>query len=382
MSSYNEQPAQPAHLPFPDTSRVPSTQIQLQQPIQLTSFSYNAAHELEFSDSALRYYVDPPPGARLDFGFHRWTKRPDEKPRIDALLKAYSRVRKESALTDIGLVSWRGVMTKLLTAPYERDALDINIMNVGGTMYFEEHLTDDQLRNKNEITRRHRMMMYYGYAFESYCTSATPTRTETGPARGGDPPGWGGDVDTNVQWCSVVKGKLGDIRMVIGGEVDCVRGKYTGQPDTFVELKTSQEILDQQGAAKFERKLLKFYFQSFLLGVPDIVVGFRTPAGVLNGLQHYQTMQIPRMVRGRGGTWNAIVCMGWGYELLSFIRKKIAADTRNGAGEDAVWRARVVPGTGAQLMKLDRAGVEEVSAGEDRIGFLPRWYWQESLGNL
>jgi RAT1-interacting protein len=145
------------------------------------------------------------------------------------------------------------------------------------------------------------------------------------------------------------------------------------------------------------RKLLKFYFQSFLLGVPvsfvregsipmrlttrqDIVVGFRTPAGVLNGLQHYKTMQIPRMVRGRGGTWNAIVCMGWGYELLSFIRKKIAADTRNGAGEDAVWRARVVPGTGAQLMKLDRAGVEEVSAGEDRIGFLPRWYWQESLG--
>ena len=119
------------------------------------------------------------------------------------------------------------------------------------------------------MTQRHRMMMYYGYAFESYCTSATPTRTETGPVRGGDPPGWGGDVDTNVQWCSVVKGKLGDIRMVIGGEVDCVRGgyyrqcksrgrltragKYTGQPDTFVELKTSQEILDQQGATKFER---------------------------------------------------------------------------------------------------------------------------------
>src|SRR6266576_5311406 len=102
MSSYNEQPAQPAHLPFPDTSRVPSTQIQLQQPVQLTSFSYNAAHELEFSDSALRYYVDPPPGARLDFGFHQWTKRPDERQRIDALLKAYSRVRKESAaLTDI-----------------------------------------------------------------------------------------------------------------------------------------------------------------------------------------------------------------------------------------------------------------------------------------
>lgn len=112
----------------------------------------------------------------------------------------------------------------------------------------------------------------------------------------------------------------------------------------------------------------------------DIVVGFRTHAGIVNGLQHYQTMQIPRMVRERGGTWNAMVCMGWGYELLSFIGRKIAADTRDGAGEDAVWRARLVPGTGAQLMKLDRAGVDEVSAGEDRIGFLPRWYWEESFG--
>jgi RAT1-interacting protein len=86
------------------------------------------------------------------------------------------------------------------------------------------------------------MMMYYGYAFESYCTSATPTRTETGPARGGDPPGWSGDVDTNVQWCSVVKGKLGDIRMVIGGEVDCVRGgHYTLQCSRLSDLNSFEQ---------------------------------------------------------------------------------------------------------------------------------------------
>lgn len=36
--------------------------------------------------------------------------------------------------------------------------------------------------------------------------------------------GWGGDVNTNVQWCSVVKTKLDNIRVLCGGEVDCVRG--------------------------------------------------------------------------------------------------------------------------------------------------------------
>jgi len=67
---------------------------------------------------------------------------------------------------------------------------------------------------RDDMTPHHRMQTYYGYAFESWCTASSPTA----------PSGWGGDVDTNVQWCSVVKTKLGGTRIVIGGEVDCVTG--------------------------------------------------------------------------------------------------------------------------------------------------------------
>jgi RAT1-interacting protein len=66
---------------------------------------------------------------------------------------------------------------------------------------------------------RQRLQTYYGYAFESWCTSPEPPTPESKGR-------WGGDVDTNVQWCSVVKTKLGDTRLVIGGEVDCVRGQF------------------------------------------------------------------------------------------------------------------------------------------------------------
>jgi len=66
------------------------------------------------------------------------------------------------------------------------------------------------------MTPHHRLQTYYGYAFESWCTAP----------EAGAPPGWGGDIDTNVQWCSVVKTKLGNTRLVIGGEVDCVRGQF------------------------------------------------------------------------------------------------------------------------------------------------------------
>ena len=92
-----------------------------QQPSQLLSFSYTPARELEFNDHALRYYVHPPPSADLRYGYERWIKRPEERGRLDGLLKAVSRFRSKveagggsgkTWLRDMSVVSWRGVMTK------------------------------------------------------------------------------------------------------------------------------------------------------------------------------------------------------------------------------------------------------------------------------
>ena len=95
----------------PVTNPPQSTPIPFQQPLPLLTFSYTPARELEFTDSALRYYVDPPRNADLAYGYERWVRRPDEKGRIDALLRAYSKLRMYST-AGIGVVSWRGVMTK------------------------------------------------------------------------------------------------------------------------------------------------------------------------------------------------------------------------------------------------------------------------------
>lgn len=32
---------------------------------------------------------------------------------------------------------------------------------------------------------------------------------------------------------------------------------------------------------------------------------------------------------------------------------------------------------GITVTKLDAPGVEDVMGGDDRVGFLPRWYWDE-----
>ena len=108
--------APPQTLPYPSTSQPAARTVPFQQPLPLLTFSYTPAHELEFTDSGMRYYRDPPRGADLGHAYERWVRRGEEKGRVDSLLRAYAKARRENtagmAGVDVGVVCWRGVMTK------------------------------------------------------------------------------------------------------------------------------------------------------------------------------------------------------------------------------------------------------------------------------
>ncbi|KAH8831598.1 RAI1-domain-containing protein [Flagelloscypha sp. PMI_526] len=321
----------------------------------------------------------PPRNAKLSYGYDQWIRRPDEKGRLDSLLKAFRTSSEQSGFnTDmIGVVCWRGL---LMQAMVTRDGpWELNVMRLGNTLYLEEHLDDIKLRAKSSDAEhpRQRQNMYYGYSFESYCT-ADKSRAPSHPR---EPPGWGGVVDTNEQWCSVVKTKLGDTRIVLGGEVDCVEG---GEPriDKMIELKTSMRIRDERDRMRFESKLLKFYFQSFLLGIPRIVVGFRTPAGELTATESFSTLDLPRMVRGKPGGWDASVGLNWGDRILTWLKDRCRNRTDANDNSMDVWRLKFTPGSGVGLRLVseeDRVDVES-DAEVERIGFLPKWYLEGHAG--
>jgi RAT1-interacting protein len=111
-------PSLPPHdgfssLPYPSTSQSVSRAIRFQRPLPLISFSYTEGRKLEFTDAAMRYYVKPPPDADLGHGYERWTRRPEERGRIDGLLRAISEIRRRGTMDPVtSIVSWRGVMTK------------------------------------------------------------------------------------------------------------------------------------------------------------------------------------------------------------------------------------------------------------------------------
>lgn len=161
-------------------------------------------------------------------------------------------------------------------------------------------------------------MSYWGHRFEAFlCAdergnldlevgSASPFLSFPSPM---STLHWQSPVNCNEQYISVVRGRLNGHRLLFGGEVDA-RDPADG---AYIELKTNRFILhhlpihhdipilvrfldNPRQEANFHRwKSVKWWLQSFLLGVPRILVGLRDDAGFVSGLKvpHLPLLPLP-----------------------------------------------------------------------------------------
>jgi RAT1-interacting protein len=123
-----------------------------------------------------------------------------------------------------------------------------------------------------------------------------------------------------------------------------------------MELKTTKELTTPNTIQSFERhKLLKFWAQSFLLGVPRIIVGFRATSPnhfgehggrekgktVLASIQMLETMKIPAQIQGTAtGMWDGNVCINFAAKFLEFLREVVTEEE----GGQGVWSIRFEKG--------------------------------------
>ena len=95
--------------------------------------------------------------------------------------------------------------------------------------------------------------------------------------------------------------------VVYGGEVDCVVTNKDGKQN-YIELKTSRLLQYARQIANFKQfKLIKWWAQSYLIGIPDIVCGFRDDNGIVHKLQNYKVHDIPKTCQ---------VCCGVNLKLI------------------------------------------------------------------
>ncbi|KAL1854779.1 decapping endonuclease targeting mRNA [Diaporthe australafricana] len=176
------------------------------------------------------------------------------------------------------------------------------------------------------------VMQFWGYKFETLATLPAPwSQTSRDYIEGREEE----VVNNKAQYCSVVRTGLGKTVLCLGGEVDAVwdsKPSKAGDPINWVELKTSAEMRNDRDRDNFERKLLKFWVQSFLLGVPRIIVGFRSRDGVLQRVEDMDVASIPDTVARRGRQWDGNTCTNFAASFLEWLRTRI--------DDEGVWRIR------------------------------------------
>jgi RAT1-interacting protein len=248
---------------------------------------------------------------------------------LDGLLEALIAYEKDKgSKTNIDFVTWRGMMTKIMTTPFSwLDEWEMNATLFQDTIFIEENHVKKVASRQEQYTAAARpgafsqdVMSYWGYKFESVSVLPKPwseASREQIESRDRD------IVSNYAQYCSIVRTGFGNVKMILGGEVDAVmahKPEDKSQPIDWVELKTTAIINNEKDQTKYERKLLKFWAQSFLLGVPKIVVGYRTQQGILDRVEELDVPSIPEKlkVQQRGAKlWNGQTCINFAAEFLA-----------------------------------------------------------------
>ncbi|KAK0291336.1 decapping endonuclease targeting mRNA [Friedmanniomyces endolithicus] len=348
--------------------RFAGTSTSIRRPREFAHFSYDDTHTLKpLSAESLSYYYPPVFGAPgveehrpdLSAGFKTFRQRDDSvDEHLDGLLdtlQAYEEallVKMEGGEDEVvvanvrvkaDVVTWRGMMTKILTVAFDDFSdFEMNATCFQARSFIEENQAYKAAQRRSQNSQQPRrgeasqeMMQYWGYKFECISTLQAPWADTT---RADIESRETLIVSNNPQYCFMVRTGIGATSLALAGEVDCVLGEKKERPDQpipWIELKTSAEpgnLSNLRDAVKYERKLLRYWAQSFLLGVPKIMVGYRTPDGFLTRIAELETQRIPAQVKRGAHTWDGNLCINLTAAFLDFLTQTVVGD--------GVWRIR------------------------------------------
>jgi len=255
---------------------------------------------------------------------------------LDGLLAALVDIEKTTSIPiNPNFVTWRGMLTKIMCLPFDsRDGFEMNAIRYKDTIFIEEnHRYKLRTKGGTKPNLRQELMSYWGYKFETLATLPTiwdECSRDTIESRTTE------IVNNKAQFCSIVKTAFADISLVLGGEVDAVWDAKSGSPEdssNYVELKTTKQLSTLRDEAAFERKLLRFWSQSFLLGVQKIIVGERNNDGILLRVREMDTQSIPNIAKtSRRNLWDGKFSIDFTTAFLEWLRDTVK--------EGSVWRIR------------------------------------------
>ncbi|XP_015111819.1 decapping and exoribonuclease protein [Diachasma alloeum] len=295
-------------------------------------WSVDGSRALCHDASRLQYY-SPPQTRDVKFDLDRGIELVHRKPgnldeRISHILEwikwNYPKIRanpESGRWLQPNFICYRGLLTKIMKTPYDnRDGWIICASKWRGSIYLCAFDTEADKEAKAIETPRQKQMASWGFKFEQYILADAP----------GGSPDASRPVDECEEFSCVFQTRLTQHWLLYGAEMDGVWSDEKLEDPLpldklkFVELKTSRIVENDRQLMSLERhKFLRWWCQSFLVGIESILCGFRDDAGVVRELQNYKIADIARNCQKY---WKAASAMNFCDHFLRHVSSNVIND--------------------------------------------------------
>ncbi|XP_045583872.2 decapping and exoribonuclease protein isoform X1 [Procambarus clarkii] len=214
---------------------------------------------------------------------------------------------------DVDFIGVRNNLSIIMKTPYNyKEAWTLYATEFNGTVYMmrQQKLEADSFAQpKGGLLENFQV---WGHKFEQYMS-------------GGDPDD---GVQANEEYRVAMKLMVDQTSLLFAPEVDCA-DPYLYEEDfkdlsSFVLVKCCRELKEPHKLKNHKRfKLLQWWIENKLSGIPRIVVGYRNDDGVVHTLQHLKTDDLPEISEGE---WEPDVCVNFLVKFLAFVKSKVAEE--------------------------------------------------------
>ncbi|KAG2434870.1 hypothetical protein HYH02_012070 [Chlamydomonas schloesseri] len=280
-------------------------------------------------------------GADLNAGYPAaWVRKADPDDAVPVEVILYGAAYGGVDLSRTSVVTFRNNLNKLLLTPLQpRDGWVIDGAWVGSALYLDIVKRPPGQNAAAPGTDQDRFT-YYGYKFEALATEP-PAGQEEQAAH---------VVDCTGEFAIMVQMRLGRHLVTMAAETDAWQppppdlampedgsADYVG----YVELKTFVIPVGDRAHERLLRdKYPRWWLQSYLAGVPTLVLGGRDRAGVLREVTRLPVTRLPAIAAERGVPFDAARLLRFGDAALD--RMCEAAASRPGEH----WRFEFDPARG------------------------------------
>uniref|UniRef100_F1L7U0 Decapping nuclease n=1 Tax=Ascaris suum TaxID=6253 RepID=F1L7U0_ASCSU len=263
----------------------------------------------------------------LNKGFEIFESKDDllQDERLDILSKwLISRAAPNVGLSEVcfhaDFVCYRGLLTRIASTPYDvMEDWIVGAVRIGSTIFLCEFRTEEKKLRQEMLDRRDKLMCYWGFKFEQYVTTDSPDSPLkekqlswslylTTPVTD--------QVVSNMKEFDVVMrttlgNKGGGIRLLFSAETDCLDSE-----GHYLELKTQAYGMVSNF---WKLKAMKWWIQSFLAGVQQIVVGIRDNKGVVRSVKRVKVAELCR----RAVDWTPSRTFNFLLDVLTLIKSRM-----------------------------------------------------------